>query len=223
MYDDGHVYTDKAGSLKNAAPVEAKKEEKVPESKTLVHKKHHHHKHGNGEGRDTFDFDPDTTSMYDDQHAYTKPGTFTPDGAPKTHGDKPEKNTSPIPVPIDGLVQKTLKARDTFDKDPTTASMYDDGHVYTDHAGSLGWKFAGGPAAEYAAATGFNPHNLVQTGTSVQKKSSDTFDKDDKNQAEPADACVYDDQHAYAAKPGSLKNIQIVADESSNQESSSEA
>lgn len=30
--------------------------------------------------------------------------------------------------------------------------MYDDGHVYTDHAGSLNWKFAGGPAAEYEAA-----------------------------------------------------------------------
>jgi hypothetical protein len=37
MYDDGHGYTDKPGSLKNPAPVEEKKEEKAPESKTLIH------------------------------------------------------------------------------------------------------------------------------------------------------------------------------------------
>ena len=48
MYDDGHVYTDKAGSLKNAAPVAASvaasvaapvaeaKAEKAPESKSLM-------------------------------------------------------------------------------------------------------------------------------------------------------------------------------------------
>jgi hypothetical protein len=30
--------------------------------------------------------------------------------------------------------------------------MYDDGHVYTDKAGALTWKFAGGPKAEYDAA-----------------------------------------------------------------------
>jgi len=59
MYDDGHVYTDTAGSLKNTPPTtEAKeaKKESVPKSKTLMHKKHHHHKHGYGENRgyDTF-------------------------------------------------------------------------------------------------------------------------------------------------------------------------
>jgi len=36
--------------------------------------------------------------------------------------------------------------------DPDTTSMYDDGHVYTDKAGSLTWKYAGGPKAEFDAA-----------------------------------------------------------------------
>lgn len=54
------------------------------------------------------------------------------------------------------------KMRDTFDQDPNTSSMYDDGHVYTDTAGSVKWKFAGGPAAEYQKATGYNPYTLVQ-------------------------------------------------------------
>jgi len=40
--------------------------------------------------------------------------------------------------------------------------MYDDGHVYTDDAGKIKWKFEGGPAAEYQKATGYNPYTLVQ-------------------------------------------------------------
>jgi hypothetical protein len=160
MYDDGHIYTDKPGSFKNPAPVEEKKEEKAPESKSLMHKKHHHHKHGGR--RDTYDHDPDTASMYDDQHAYSKPGAFVPSpgAAVNTKGKLPETDTSPIPVPA--LSQHTLRSRDSYDKDPTTTSMYDDGHVYTDHAGSLKWKFAGGPAAEYQASTGVSPFKLVQ-------------------------------------------------------------
>ena len=40
--------------------------------------------------------------------------------------------------------------------------MYDDGHVYTDDAGHIKWKYEGGPAAEYQKATGFNPYALIQ-------------------------------------------------------------
>ena len=42
-------------------------------------------------------------------------------------------------TPIESLNQ--YRKRDTFDYDPTTIGMYDDGHVYTDKAGSLKWKF----------------------------------------------------------------------------------
>jgi hypothetical protein len=194
MYDDGHVYTDKAGSFKNAAPVAAPvaeaKAEKAPESKSLMHKKHHHHKHGNGgnQGRDTFDHDPDTTSMYDDQHIYSRPGEFKGNvgQAPNTKGKADETDTSTIPIPV---ALNQARMRDTFDKDPTSTSMYDDGHVYTDHAGTLKWKFAGGPAAEYKAATGHEPFALVQ------RVKGDTFDHD------PDTAAMYDDQHVYS-KPG---------------------
>jgi hypothetical protein len=85
--------------------------------------------------------------------------------------------------------------RDTYDKDPTTTSMYDDGHVYTDHAGSLKWKFAGGPAAEYAAATGHKPFALTQHRHHMR----DSFDKD------PTSASMYDDGHVYTDHAGSLK------------------
>lgn len=100
MYDDGHVYTDKPGSFKNPAPVEEKKEEKAPESKTLLHKKHHHHRQGGNGFKDTYDHDPDTASMYDDQWAYAKPGEFRPSPSPEnTKGKVPETDTSPMPLP----------------------------------------------------------------------------------------------------------------------------
>lgn len=67
--------------------------------------------------------------------------------------------------------------------------MYDDGHIYTDDAGTIKWKFAGGPAAEYAAATGYNPYKLVQFAR------KDSFDND------PDTASMFDDQHVYS-KPG---------------------
>jgi hypothetical protein len=53
------------------------------------------------------------------------------------------------------IQRRVLRAgsrKDTFDQDPNTSSMYDDGHVYTDKAGSLKWKFAGGPTKEFEAS-----------------------------------------------------------------------
>ena len=49
-------------------------------------------------------------------------------------------------------MQRNMK--DSFDHDPTTASMYDDvDKIKTMSApGKLSWKFAGGPKAEYDAA-----------------------------------------------------------------------
>jgi len=39
--------------------------------------------------------------------------------------------------------------------------MYDDSHIYTDKAGSLSWKYAGGPKAEYDAANALKNPSLV--------------------------------------------------------------
>jgi len=70
--------------------------------------------------------------------------------------------------------------------------MYDDGHVYTDHAGTLNWKFAGGPTAEYEAAKAAKASSkLVQ----FARGGTDTFDHD------PDTSSMYDDQHVYS-KPG---------------------
>lgn len=105
--------------------------------------------------------DPDTTSMYDDGHVYSKPGQYVASAA----ADYP----------------KTDKIKQNIDKVDTTQ-----------------------PAS---------PDAPVELGVLAQKKSHDTFDIDDKNEAEPHDASMYDDQHTYFTKPGTLKNIQINADE----------
>jgi 3',5'-cyclic AMP phosphodiesterase CpdA len=80
----------------------------------------------------------------------------------------------------EALMQKrhhhSHRARDTFDNDPDTSSMYDNGHVYTDTAGSIKWKYAGGPAAEYQAATGYNPYKLVQHKHRHHHRARDTYD-----------------------------------------------
>jgi hypothetical protein len=80
--------------------------------------------------------------------------------------------------------------------------MYDDGHVYTDTAGSIKWKFAGGPAAEYAAATGYNPYKLSQHKHKKHhhRDRKDTFDSD------PTSTSMYDDTHKLGVPAGSLKN-----------------
>jgi hypothetical protein len=69
--------------------------------------------------------------------------------------------------------------------------MYDDGHVYTDHAGKINWKFAGGPAAEYEASTGISPFKLAQHRHVHHNRLRDSYDKD------PTTTSMYDDGHVY--------------------------
>merc|ERR1711935_452507 len=79
MYDDGHQYSAPgalnwkfAGGPK--AEYDAAKASK-PEAgpvEVLTQHKHHHKHHRNAV--DSFDHDGDTSSMYDDQHVYSKPG-----------------------------------------------------------------------------------------------------------------------------------------------------
>ena len=83
--------------------------------------------------------------------------------------------------------------------------MYDDQHVYSKPGQFTGGaaKLSGKPEdpTKDAAAPG-NPEAALS-----QKKSKDTFDVDDKQHAlDPQDSSMYDDQHTYTAKPGSLKN-----------------
>merc|ERR1712086_909130 len=80
-----------------------------------------------------------------------------------------------------------------------------DQHVYSKPGQFTGGaaKLSGKPEdpTKDAAAPG-NPEAALS-----QKKSKDTFDVDDKQHAlDPQDSSMYDDQHAYTAKPGSLKN-----------------
>ena len=119
---------------------------------SLVQHKHHNHHHKYA--RDSYDHDPTTTSMYDDGHVYTdKPGNVNWKfaGGPKAELDAAiaAKQAKAAPAPP-ALMQKS--AKDSYDHDPTTTSMYDDGHVYTDKPGNVNWKFAGGPKAELDAA-----------------------------------------------------------------------
>jgi hypothetical protein len=76
--------------------------------------------------------------MYDDQHVYSNPGGYQASYAP------PAKEAP-------ALMQHRARARDTFDHDPTSTSMYDDSWTFS-APGALDWKFAGGPTAEYDAA-----------------------------------------------------------------------
>ena len=149
---------------KEAGPVEVLSQSRRNHKKKAHHR---HHRNGGGRGADTFDNDPDTTSMYDDQHVYSNPGGFqaSPDAAKKS------------------LMQHRSRARDTFDHDPTTTSMYDDSWTFS-APGGLDWKFAGGPKAEYdAAQAAKKPAAPVES--LAQRK--DTFDND------PTTASMYDD------------------------------
>jgi len=77
--------------------------------------------------------------------------------------------------------------------------MYDDGHVYSE-AGQFTVPPPPSPSKQKKDADA-----LVQ----VNKRTHDTFDPDDKNNvgsADPQDTSVYDDQHTYVAKAGSLVN-----------------
>jgi len=211
MYDDGHVYTDKPGNVnwkfaggpkaELDASIAAKKAKAAgPATPALMQKS----------AKDSYDHDPTTTSMYDDGHVYTdKPGNVNWKfaGGPKAELDasiaaKKAKAAAPAAA-APALVQKSGK--DSFDADGSTASMYDDQHVYSKPGQFTGGaaKLSGKPEdpTKDAAAPG-NPEAALS-----QKKSKDTFDVDDKQHAlDPQDSSMYDDQHTYTAKPGSLKN-----------------
>jgi len=82
--------------------------------------------------------------------------------------------------------------------------MYDDGHVYTDKAGSLKWKFAGGPTKEFESSKTPAPVAPVdvpptKAAALYQRRqhylNADAFDRD------PDTASMYDDQQVYS-KPG---------------------
>jgi len=165
MYDDQHVYSN-AGAFKASAGGAAK----APKE-SLAHR--------NQAGADSFDNDSSTTSMYDDQHVYSNAGAFkaAAGGAAK--------------APVEGLVQHRLRSRDTYDFDPTTTSMYDDGDQIKNYnagegLGSLTWKFAGGPKAEYDAAKAAKK-KPEPTETLTQFARKDSFD------ADPTTASMYDD------------------------------
>jgi len=151
MYDDGWVYS-KPGKFR-ASPATAGKKPPAdapaaetpgnPAANVQVHS--HHHKHN----RDTFDSDPDTASMYDDGWVYSKPGKFR--GGPASAGKKPPVDAPAAETPANPAANVQVRShrsrKDTYDKDPTSASMYDDGRTYTDKPGSLKWKYeAASPA-----------------------------------------------------------------------------
>jgi len=111
MYDDGHVYADKPGSVNwkfaggPKAELDAAIAAKTATKPALAQHRHHHHRHGGHKGADTFDHDPDTTSMYDDQHVYSAPGAFkaSANAAPKGKAG-PEKDTAPASNPEAALM-----------------------------------------------------------------------------------------------------------------------
>jgi hypothetical protein len=125
---------------KAAAPVEVLSQHRHyrrNQDRAAHHAHHRHHRNNGRAGADTFDHDPDTTSMYDDQHVYGNAGEY--------------KASFQGPSKAKALMQHRLRARDSFDFDPTTTSMYDDTFKYS-APGALDWQFAGGPKAEYDAA-----------------------------------------------------------------------
>jgi hypothetical protein len=160
MYDDGFQYSapgslnwkfaggpkaeyDAAMASKKAGPVEV-----------LSQHKHHHKHHRNA--ADSFDHDKDTASMYDDQHVYSKPGKgWALSPKEKKEKESEEKLMTGPAAPAE-LAQHRHhhRGQDSFDADPTSASMYDDGDKVKTYsaAGKLNWKYAGGPKAEYDAA-----------------------------------------------------------------------
>jgi hypothetical protein len=173
--------------------------------------------------RDSIDADPTTASMYDDgdkQKTYSAPGKLNWKfaGGPKAEYDA--SNTAKD-APVEVLTQHRHhhhhQGQDSFDADPTTASMYDDGDKQKTYsaAGKLNWKFAGGPKAEYDAAVGGKKadapveslhqrshHRRNQKQKHHRhhrnngKSGADTFDND------PDTTSMYDDQHVYSNAGG---------------------
>lgn len=112
MYDDQHLYG-AVGSWK--FPVEAKKAAAAPakEAKKALMQMYH---------RDTFDKDPDTVSMYDDQHLYGAVGSW------KFPVEKKEaKPAAKKAEAKKALIQMgDIPQTDNFDNDPDTVSGNDD-------------------------------------------------------------------------------------------------
>lgn len=67
MYDDRHVYTDDAGHINW-------KFEGGPAAEYQKATGYNPYKLIQVDRKDSFDMDPDTASMYDDGHVYSKPG-----------------------------------------------------------------------------------------------------------------------------------------------------
>ena len=113
-------------------------------------------------------------------------------GGPKAEYDA-AKAARKKPEPTETLTQ--FARRDSFDADPTTASMYDDGDKVKTYnqkgLGSLNWKFAGGPKAEYDAAKAANK-KPEPTETLIQRNVKDSFDGDSGSSS------MYDDGHVYS-------------------------
>jgi len=100
-----------AAPAKDKAPVEVLSQHRRNHKKG--HHAHHRHLRNNGQsGADTFDHDEGTTSMYDDQHAYSNAGGL--------------EAAKPVATKKKAMMQTRSRARDSFDHDPTTSSMYDD-------------------------------------------------------------------------------------------------
>ena len=174
-----------------------------------LHQSGHHHHHHRAK-KDTFDNDQDTAGMYDDGWVYSQPGKYQK--GPITVGKTPPGGGEQVVTTIrentpNGLQQIRRSQRDSFDADPTTASMYDDGDKVKTYnqkgLGSLNWKFAGGPKAEYDAAKAAKTEKKEATETLAQhhhhhkhhRNTKDSFD------ADGATASMYDDQHVYS-EPG---------------------
>jgi len=148
--------------------------------------------------------------MYDDGWVYSQPGKYQK--GPITVGKTPPGGGEQVVTTIkentpNGLQQIRRSQRDSFDADPTTASMYDDGDKVKTYnqkgLGSLNWKFAGGPKAEYDAAKAAKTEKKEATETLAQhhhhhkhhRNTKDSFD------ADSGSASMYDDQHVYS-EPG---------------------
>jgi len=116
-------------------------------------------------------------------------------GGPKAEYDAAKAAKTEKKEATETLTQFARTNRDSFDADPTTASMYDDGDKVKTYnqkgLGSLNWKFAGGPKAEYDAAKA-KAKKPEPTETLIQRNAKDSFDGDSGSSS------MYDDGHVYS-------------------------
>jgi tellurite resistance-related uncharacterized protein len=240
MYDDGWVYS-KPGKFKGGDPM-AGITGKVPLPTKDAPMANPENAPGNlmqtyRERKDTYDFDPDTASMYDDGWVYSKPGKFK-------GGDPMAGITGKVPLPTKdapmanpenapgNLMQKYRNRKDTYDFDPDTASMYDDGWVY-----SKPGKFKGGdpmagitgkvplPTKDAPMANPENaPGNLLQTAEEIVsawpsvarcadgKTSTDFEACDHMNNQEHQHDAIPPSQHAQIQLESSWPSVARCAD-----------